>query len=94
MNFIFNWLRTKLYAIEDVPKTNSIGSAYGRQTSIDIDTAGLELVIHRASGGHVVQCRTYDRVSDRTNTKLHIIVDGQDLGEELGRIITYENLRS
>lgn len=92
MKFLFNWLYTKLLESREI-NTNSISS--GRLVpSHQLESTGLELVIYRASGGHIVECRVYDRKTDRHDNKLHIITDDKDLGEELGRIITYENLRS
>ena len=53
----------------------------------------IRFKVFRASGGTVVQTDQYDRKTDRQHTSLHVIVDGQDLGKELGRIITFESLR-
>ncbi len=53
----------------------------------------IRFKVFRASGGTVVQTDQYDRKTDRQHTGLHVIVDGQDLGKELGRIITFESLR-
>lgn len=55
---------------------------------------GMNFTVYRASGGHIIEHRVYDRKTDRTNNSLHIITDDKDLGEEIGKIITYENLRS
>ena len=53
----------------------------------------IRFKVFRASGGTVIQTDQYDRKTDRQHTGLHVIVDGQDLGKELGRIITFESLR-
>ena len=58
-----------------------------------IDSNGMNFTVYRASGGYVVEHRMYDRKTDRHNGGLHIITDGKDLGEEIGRIITFENLK-
>lgn len=55
---------------------------------------GMNFTVYRASGGHIVEYSSYDRKLDRNNHNLHIINDDKDLGEELGKIITIENLRS
>jgi hypothetical protein len=57
------------------------------------DTECIRFKVFRASGGTVVQTDQYDRKTDRQHNSLHVIVDGQDLGQELGRIITFESLR-
>lgn len=61
------------------------------QDQISID--GLNFRVHKASGGYVIETRQYDNIKDRTNSKLYIIKDDQDLGENLGKIITMEALR-
>ena len=57
------------------------------------DTNCLRFKVFRANGGTVVQTDYYDQKTDRQQNALHVIVDGQDLGKELGRIITFESLR-
>jgi hypothetical protein len=42
----------------------------------------------------VIETRQYDRKRDENNIGLHIVTDDRDLGEEIGKIITYQNLRS
>jgi hypothetical protein len=63
------------------------------RSSQSIDSPGMNFTVYRASGGHVIETRTYDRHKDRNNHGLHIITDDKDLGDEIGRIITYENLK-
>jgi hypothetical protein len=53
----------------------------------------MNFTVYRASGGHIIETRTYDRHKDRNNHGLHIITDDKDLGDEIGKIITYENLK-
>jgi len=53
---------------------------------------GLNLVIYNANGGKVLQFWEYDPTKDRHVANLHIVPDGQDLGEELAMIITRESL--
>jgi hypothetical protein len=50
--------------------------------------------VYRADGGFVVETRQYDRKRDENNISLHVITDDRDLGQEIGKIITYQNLRS
>ena len=57
------------------------------------DTECIRFKVFRASGGTVVQTDIYDRKADRQYNNLHVIVEGQDLGQELGKIITYESLK-
>jgi hypothetical protein len=57
------------------------------------DTECIRFKVFKASGGTVIQTDTYDRRNDRLQNTLHVIVEGQDLGTELGKIITYESLK-
>ena len=57
------------------------------------DSDGMRLQVYRASGGYVVETRSYDRRSDRNNNTMHVITDDQDLGQALGKIVMMEALR-
>jgi hypothetical protein len=57
------------------------------------DAECIRFKVFRANGGTVVQTDQYDRKNDRQYNNLHVIVDGQDIGKELGKIITYESLK-
>lgn len=57
------------------------------------DTECIRFKVFRANGGTVIQTDRYDRNNDRQYNALHVIVEGQDLGQELGKIITYESLK-
>lgn len=59
----------------------------------DVDTECIRFKVFKASGGTVVQTDYYDRKNDRQHNNLHVIVEGQDLGHELGKIVTYESLK-
>lgn len=58
-----------------------------------LSSQGMNFTVYRANGGHIIEHRIYDRKTDRNNNSLHIITDDKDLGEEIGKIITFENLR-
>jgi hypothetical protein len=57
------------------------------------DTECIRFKVFRANGGTVIQTDQYDRKTDRQHNSLHVIVDGQDIGKELGKIITFESLK-
>lgn len=59
-----------------------------------LNSHGMNFTIYRADGGFVVETRHYDRKRDENNMNLHVITSDKDIGEELGKIITYQNLRS
>ena len=52
----------------------------------------MTLNITKANGGWVIENRQYDKRTDRNNSSVHIITDDKDLGEEIGKIITFESL--
>jgi hypothetical protein len=63
-------------------------------TGRSIDSNGMNFTVYRANGGHVIETRQYDRKRDSNDHSLHIITDDKDLGQEIGKIITFERLRS
>jgi hypothetical protein len=71
-----------------------VSSTVTKATRIDSPNGGLTFTVHRADGGHIIETRQYDRKRDENNYNLHIITDEKDLGEEIGKIITFERLRS
>jgi hypothetical protein len=56
------------------------------------DAEPIRLSVYSASGGMIVETRTYDRQKDRMNTQLYIINDTEQMGEELNKIITMVSL--
>jgi hypothetical protein len=68
--------------------------------SIAVDESGPELSsnsfrlnIYGASGGTIIETTKYDRKSDEDRHSLHVVTEDKDLGEELSKIITMEQLR-
>jgi hypothetical protein len=58
-----------------------------------LESDGMRLQIYKASGGFVVETRSYDRRNDRNNNTMHVITEDQDLGDALGKIVMMEALR-
>ena len=58
-----------------------------------LDGHPMRLNVYRASGGVVIEARTYDPQRDRSHQSLHVITHDQDLAASLDRIITMESLR-
>jgi hypothetical protein len=54
----------------------------------------MNFSVYKANGGYIVEYRQYDRQRDRSDNKLHIVHEDQDLGRELSKIISFEALRS
>jgi len=69
------------------------GSINIDESSSPIDSNGFRLQVYKANGGVVVETKTYDRRKDENRNSLYVITEDQDLGEEIGKIITMENLK-
>lgn len=80
------------HSSEMAPQPETIGGIAIATKSID--SHGMNFTVYRANGGHVIETRMYDKRVDRNNNGLHIITDDKDLGQEIGRIITFEHLRT
>jgi len=52
----------------------------------------IRLSIYNASGGFVIETRTYDSKKDQSKTNLYIVTDTEKMGEELSKIITLTSL--
>ena len=61
--------------------------------SVDLHSQGFRLQVYSASGGTIVETTKYDRKSDENRHSLHVVTEDKDLGEELSKIITMEQLR-
>ena len=58
-----------------------------------ISSQGFRLNVYGASGGTIVETTKYDRKHDENRHSLHIVTEDKDLGAELSKIITMEQLR-
>jgi hypothetical protein len=88
------WLKQKLRNwINNDDNLISLDDYAVVRTKDEPDAECIRFKVFKASGGVVVQTDTYDRRNDRLQNTLHVIVEGQDLGQELGKIITYESLK-
>lgn len=77
---------------EDAPMPVSSGIMTKSASSIRDGSNGMNFTVYSATGGKVIQFTTYDPRTDRTSTNLYVITDKENLGEELGQIITKESL--
>jgi len=58
-----------------------------------LSSEGMRMQIYRASGGYVVETRSYDNQKDRNYNSMHVITEDQDLGDALGKIVMMEALK-
>ena len=80
---IRNWIMSDDYE-QDVPQTIEAD----RQSS-----EGMRMQIYKASGGYVVETRSYDSHKDRNHNSMHVVTEDQDLGDALGKIVMMEALK-
>ena len=109
MNFIKRWFRSQVQNAYDQSNQPSEDTSYQKQfrshgigtiggsgpklNRSDLDSNGTTFKLYHANGGYVVELRNYDSKHDEHVNSLHIITHAQDLGTELGHIITLEALR-
>ena len=82
---IRNWLMNdsdaeESYAIED-------------NDGVDLSSNSFRLNVYGASGGTIIETTKYDRKNDENRHSLHVVTEDKDLGQELAKIITMEQLR-
>jgi hypothetical protein len=82
---IRNWLMNdndaeECYAVED-------------SNGVDLSSNSFRLNVYGASGGTIIETTKYDRKIDENRHSLHVVTEDKDLGQELSKIITMEQLR-
>jgi hypothetical protein len=55
-----------------------------------VNVDGLNFTVMPAQGGTIVQLRKYDDKSSRSTYSTHIIPEGQDVAEHVGKIVALE----
>jgi len=60
---------------------------------VDLHSQGFRLQVYGASGGTIVETTKYDQKKDENRHSLHVVTEDKDLGQELAKIITMEQLR-
>ena len=82
---IRNWLMNdndteECYAVED-------------SNGVDLSSNSFRLNVYGASGGTIIETTKYDRKIDENRHSLHVVTEDKDLGQELSKIITMEQLK-
>lgn len=60
---------------------------------VDLHSQGFRLQVYGASGGTIVETTKYDQKKDENRHSLYVVTLDKDLGQELAKIITMEQLR-
>jgi hypothetical protein len=74
-------LKNEIMVSED---RNSIGASRHR----------INFTVYRANGGVLVEINRYDERKDQHHCELHIVHPDENLGDALGKIVTFESLKS
>ena len=61
---------------------------------VRISASGIRFEVYRANGGTVIETRRNDRRTGDNIYELHVVASDQDIGEEIGKIITMEALKA
>lgn len=86
MNIISKTIRNLFRSLSDDSRTVVIGGPY--PNSINPDADSVHISIYNANNGKVVEFSN----NNDSRPKLYIINDGDDLGQELSKILTLERL--
>jgi hypothetical protein len=91
MGFITRWFNRKIHnALAEGHIITESTAAHSSR----LNSNGMNFSVHKANGGFIIEYHYYDKHRDRGEHKLHIVTEDKDLGEELGKIISFETLRS
>lgn len=89
---MINWMKRKLrtWALRDEQDVPLL-TVHARE---EIEIEGLRFNVMKATGGLILQLRSYDRKSDRNNYNTYIITDDEPIAERVGQIVALEILKS
>lgn len=99
MKWLDRWILRQAQQIRErdgveITLDNRVGKrATASEHSIGDSGNRMNFTVYRANGGTVVEINRYDRRKDQHHCDLHIVTADQDLGEALGKIVTYESLK-
>ena len=54
---------------------------------------GLNFVLYPAVGGHILECRNYDRKTDSNNSTLYMIHEDEDFAQQVAQSIMLEMMK-
>ena len=99
MNWLDNWILKRAKHIRNRNETiKSIDRVQVSMTedrpSIGSSRHRMNFTVYRANGGVLVEVNRYDERKDQHYCELHIVTPDEDLGASLGKIVTFEGLKS
>ena len=101
MKWLDNWIlqrakriRSRNESISSIDKLQTGISISEDRPSIGSNQHRMNFVVYRANGGMMVEYNRYDERKDQHYCELHIVHPDEDLGAALGKIVTFESLKS
>jgi hypothetical protein len=101
MKWLDNWIlrrakriRNRNETISSIDKLQTGISISEDRPSIGSSKHRMNFVVYRANGGVLVEINRYDERKDQHHCELHIVHPDEDLGAALGKIVTFESLKS
>ena len=102
MKWLDNWILQRAKRIRQRNETigsvnrieGSLSSGNDDRLSIGSSKHRMIFTVYRANGGMMVEYNRYDERKDHHHCELHIVHPDEDLGAALGKIVTFESLKS
>jgi hypothetical protein len=101
MKWLDNWIlrrakriRNRNETISSIDKLQTGISISEDRPSIGSSRHRMNFVVYRANGGVLVEINRYDERKDQHHCELHIVHPDENLGDALGKIVTFESLKS
>jgi hypothetical protein len=96
MKRFYRWLGRNIRKVlnEEIMEVKAHDMITSASKSQGLGSPGMNFTIYRADGGYIIEQRIFQKKHDHWDNHLYIVTDDKDLGEELGKIITFTNLRS
>jgi hypothetical protein len=85
---MLNWLGAGYMTVETDDYT--IGEVGLTVAGPHIEIDGLTFNVMPAQGGTIIQLRRYNSKDDRNDSSTHVIPEGQDIAETIGKIVALE----
>jgi hypothetical protein len=89
-----NWLKRKIRNWLDSDDDIKLA----RATVVERDRSapaqnGMNFVLYKAVGGHILESRTYNQKTDRTDGTLYMIHDDEDFAKQVAQAIMLEQMK-
>ena len=101
MKWLDNWIlkrakriRQRNETISSIDKLQTGISISEDRPSIGSSRHRMNFTVYRANGGVLVEINRYDERKDHHHCELHIVHPDENLGDALGKIVTFESLKS